>query len=180
MRLSKPSRKKASLGIPSRHFLYGPGKRSAAAHIYTYLKPSCSHTTQPVHIHYCQGSCVVTAIMALRNAFGSVHFLTSGMRGSILQTRRVSSSVLMTDVSATGVAHLKSLCLSRLHTRESVEIENLRRACEEDGFFYLDLRHVKNGQMLRDWASVQPLMESWFARPLDEKMKYHCGTLLHG
>ena len=79
-----------------------------------------------------------------------------------------------------GVASLQTLNLSRLRSREAFEVDTLRRACEEDGFFFLDLRSENNGEMLRDWSSIKSLMDAWFARPLGEKMRYYCGTVLHG
>ncbi|KAF2685014.1 2OG-Fe(II) oxygenase family oxidoreductase [Lentithecium fluviatile CBS 122367] len=79
-----------------------------------------------------------------------------------------------------GSARLKTVDLSGLRSRELSETGALLRACEEDGFFYLDIRRVNNAQMIKDWMLIQSLMQPWFARPFHDKMRYHCGTFLHG
>jgi len=118
--------------------------------------------------------------MALKHSVGRVYFFTSGVRGLVTYNRFLSSSALLVKSSTVGVARLKTLNLPRLRSREATEVDTLRTACEEDGFFYLDLRRDYGGQMLQDWTLIKSLMERWFTRPLDNKMKYHCGTVLHG
>ena len=120
------------------------------------------------------------SFMAFRNMFGNVRLLNPRLPVTLCQRRSAFTSTLNSDASVNGFADLKSLNLTRLQRGNVTEIETLRQACQEEGFFYLDLERVGNGQMVRDWESIQSLMGPWFSRPLHEKMAYHCGTLLHG
>lgn len=47
------------------------------------------------------------------------------------------------------------------------------RACENEGFFYLDLNDWESGKMLEDLDIATRLMRLWFEKPLEEKMKNH-------
>jgi hypothetical protein len=55
-----------------------------------------------------------------------------------------------------GVAQLEAVNYSRLRQREGQELSKLIRACQNDGFFYLDLTNVDDEQMLRDWGNMLP------------------------
>jgi hypothetical protein len=118
--------------------------------------------------------------MAFKQGFKRTFILAARATGPFLHRRASLSSLAKLDAAATGVAHLKSVNLARLRSCAPEEAEKLRTACEDEGFFHLDLRNVDNGRMLRDWASIQSLMRPWFNQHLDEKMKYYCGTVLHG
>ncbi|MCJ1391740.1 hypothetical protein MMC18_004605 [Xylographa bjoerkii] len=77
-------------------------------------------------------------------------------------------------------AQLQAIDLSRLSCREPSEMSKLLVACETDGFFYLDLRGISSSPLLEDWKKVLSLVDRWFDRPLEHKMQYHHGTVLHG
>jgi hypothetical protein len=118
--------------------------------------------------------------MAFRQCFRRPSLLAPQFAVPIRHSRALFSSLVQPDAAATGIARLKTVNLAHLRSREPEALKSLQTACEGDGFFYLDLRNVDNGRMLRDWTSIQSLMRDWFNLPLDEKMKHHCGTVLHG
>ncbi|KAH8664509.1 2OG-Fe-II oxygenase family oxidoreductase [Xylariales sp. PMI_506] len=76
------------------------------------------------------------------------------------------------EISVTGIAQLEVLDFSRLLCGDPDELKTLRGACENEGFFYLDLRNVNNGRLYRDWEAVRALMGQWFNQPLDYKMSF--------
>ena len=79
-----------------------------------------------------------------------------------------------------AVAHLKTINLVKLMTRDPSELNKLLEACQTDGFFYLGLTSLDKQSLLGDWRELLSLVEKWFNQPLDNKMKYHLGTVLHG
>jgi len=77
-------------------------------------------------------------------------------------------------------AQLQAINYLKLLDQNKEEIDKLSKACHEDGFFYLDLNDDKYQGILQDWKTLLPLVNSWFNKPLDEKMKYNYGTVRHG
>lgn len=70
-------------------------------------------------------------------------------------------------------AELAVLSLTKLLRNDPAELASLVRACENEGFFYLDLHDWKSGKMLEDLDIATRLMRLWFEKPLEEKMKNH-------
>jgi isopenicillin N synthase-like dioxygenase len=83
-------------------------------------------------------------------------------------------------MSAPAFAKLQSIDFAKLMSHEPSEIAKLPQAATEDGFFYLDLSGPATQELLRDWKLILPILNRWFDMPLEEKMKHHHGTVLHG
>lgn len=68
---------------------------------------------------------------------------------------------------------LLRLSLATLLKHEEGEYQRFCKACEEIGFFYLDLRELEDGQsILSDADQLFKLSEDLFALDIEEKMKY--------
>ena len=78
------------------------------------------------------------------------------------------------------LAKLRTVNYNGLLTRDQSEIQKLLTACQQDGFFFLDLNCQETQGVLSDWKKVLPLVNTWFDKPFEEKMKHHHGTILHG
>lgn len=119
--------------------------------------------------------------MALRQAFHKTPFPRLNSRILNVQSRNSSEVTFNSGRSSQiGAARLEAVNLTRLRRRDDLELSKLFRACQNDGFFYLDLANGSSEQMLHDWKAMLPLMRNWFDRPLADKMKYYCGTVRHG
>lgn len=57
---------------------------------------------------------------------------------------------------------------------------NLLKACQNEGFFYLDLEGPESNNIETDRRSVLDFMEKYFAQPIDEKMKDDRDSETHG
>ena len=68
---------------------------------------------------------------------------------------------------STFPAFLPSISLAALLSRDDAAVEAVGKACEEHGFFYLDLSGV-NG-MTEDWAALLSLAKQYFEQPLEVK-----------
>lgn len=73
-----------------------------------------------------------------------------------------------TDVAT---APLLKISLSKLQAYDSEEIARLTQACEDLGFFYLDLRGPGD-QVLKEANQMFDLAEELYNLPLEEKKKY--------
>jgi isopenicillin N synthase-like dioxygenase len=88
-------------------------------------------------------------------------------------------SAIPLDVPADAlVANLKSIDVDLLRAHDAGEYQRLLQACEEYGFFYLNL--VNHRTMLQDWKTILGLMEEYFALPLEVKMKECRKSDTHG
>jgi isopenicillin N synthase-like dioxygenase len=68
---------------------------------------------------------------------------------------------------------LLRLSLAKLLKHEEGEYQRFCTACEEIGFFYLDLRELEDGQsILSDADQLFKLSEDLFALAIEEKKKY--------
>ena len=77
------------------------------------------------------------------------------------------------------VACLQSVNLARLQSREPSEVSTLVKACQTNGFFYLNLED--GGQeFLRDWATALALVTEFYDEPLDVKLQYYRGEGMSG
>jgi isopenicillin N synthase-like dioxygenase len=77
-------------------------------------------------------------------------------------------------------AQLQAVDLSHLLEHDAEEITKLAKACQEDGFFYLNLTDKRFEGILKDWKTLLPLVNNWFNEPIEDKMKYNHGTVRHG
>lgn len=68
-------------------------------------------------------------------------------------------------------ADLAVLNFSKLHAYDEAELSGLISACENEGFFYLDLHDWQSGKVLEDLETANTIMRAWFDKPREEKMK---------
>lgn len=68
-------------------------------------------------------------------------------------------------------APLLKLSLAKLQQHDPEEIKRLTRACEDLGFFYLDLRGTGDA-VLEEASRLFDLAEDLYALPLEERQKY--------
>ncbi|KAK2603584.1 hypothetical protein QQS21_004264 [Conoideocrella luteorostrata] len=81
---------------------------------------------------------------------------------------------------APGEATLQVLNFQSLLTGDKTEQAKLLSACEDLGFFYLDLRSWEAGSMLQKIDDLWQVMVPWFEQPLDEKSKTETISDAHG
>ena len=67
-----------------------------------------------------------------------------------------------------------------LITRDNDELSKLVRACEREGFFYLNLAKQGSSKMFHDLERLDKIMRGWFAKPLAEKAKMETISNAHG
>ena len=77
-------------------------------------------------------------------------------------------------------ANLHVLSFSSLLHGNKTELANLLSACEDHGFFYLDLRDWESGRMLQKLEATWQIMKEWFDQPLEEKLKTETISDAHG
>ena len=77
-------------------------------------------------------------------------------------------------------ANLHTLKFSSLLEGDQDQLANLLSACENDGFFYLDVRNWKDGAMVWNLDATGRIMKEWFEQPLDEKLKTETLSDAHG
>lgn len=77
-------------------------------------------------------------------------------------------------------ANLHVLNFSSLLNGDETQLANLLSACEDHGFFYLDLRDWQSGTMIQNLEAAWGLMKPWFAQPLGEKLKTETLSDAHG
>ena len=71
------------------------------------------------------------------------------------------------------VAHLPRLSLQKLEAKDQVESERLFQACQDMGFFSVDLRGTGEGEaMLKDAERVYDLNEKVFETDQEELMRH--------
>lgn len=86
----------------------------------------------------------------------------------------------MSTITTTEQANLHTLNFTSLLSGDATEQANLLSACEDHGFFYLDLRNWDSGNMLRTLEDAWVVMKQWFDQPLEEKMKTETISDAHG
>ncbi|KAG8165695.1 hypothetical protein KVR01_004247 [Diaporthe batatas] len=77
-------------------------------------------------------------------------------------------------------AQFHTLHFSSLLSGDEDEFARLLSACENDGFFYLDLRDWESGRILQQLHSTDQVLKPWFAGPLENKLKTETVTQNHG
>ena len=73
-----------------------------------------------------------------------------------------------------NVACLQTISFSRLQSQESLEISRLLKACQTNGFFYLDLEDSAH-EYLGDWPTALSLVIEFYNKPLHIKRGYYRG-----
>ncbi|KAJ6437220.1 hypothetical protein O9K51_10191 [Purpureocillium lavendulum] len=68
-------------------------------------------------------------------------------------------------------ADLYTVKFDKLFDRGEGELETLQRACERDGFFYLDLQGPGSATLWKDLDSVGEITKRWFSQPTEVKLK---------
>ena len=67
------------------------------------------------------------------------------------------------------IAALPTISFSSLTARDPDELDKLLQACQDVGFFYLDLRGAASKNILQDWRSVLDFMALYFDQDLSTK-----------
>ncbi|KIL87875.1 2og-fe oxygenase family protein [Fusarium avenaceum] len=84
------------------------------------------------------------------------------------------------QISGSEEADLHVLNFCSLQRGDDSEKANLLAACEEHGFFYLDLRDWEFGEILDNLEEIWNIMKKWFDQPLQEKLKTETISDAHG
>jgi isopenicillin N synthase-like dioxygenase len=74
--------------------------------------------------------------------------------------------------------HVLNFC--SLQSGDESELAKLLSACEQHGFFYLDLRDWESGEILHSLEETWNIMKRWFDQPLQEKLKTETISDAHG
>ncbi|KAF5581247.1 gibberellin 20-oxidase [Fusarium pseudocircinatum] len=77
-------------------------------------------------------------------------------------------------------ANLFTVKFNNLFDRDSKELNTLLKACERDGFFYLDLQDSCSAKLWRDLDRVSDIAKRWFSQPVEDKLKTPTVSLAHG
>jgi isopenicillin N synthase-like dioxygenase len=77
-------------------------------------------------------------------------------------------------------ANLYTVVFKNLFDKDSKELETLLKACERDGFFYLDLQNSSSAKLWRDLERVSEIAKHWFSQPVEVKLKTPTVSLAHG
>jgi len=83
-------------------------------------------------------------------------------------------------MSAIQEAQFHTLNFQSLLSGDDHELTLLLSACENDGFFFLDLRDWESGKILQHLDVTTQIMKKWFTLPVEEKMKTETHTFAHG
>jgi isopenicillin N synthase-like dioxygenase len=70
------------------------------------------------------------------------------------------------------LANLDTITFSKLLDRNPEQVSKLLSACENVGFFYLDISDQYSATMLENLEGVNSAMREWFAQPESVKRKY--------
>lgn len=90
------------------------------------------------------------------------------------------SETLQNPYDNVAKADLHTIKFDNLFDKDEKEMQTLLRACERDGFFYLDLRSPGSGKLWSDLEQVGSLAKAWFDQPLETKLKTPTLSLAHG
>jgi isopenicillin N synthase-like dioxygenase len=69
------------------------------------------------------------------------------------------------------IAQIDTITFSKLLDRDPQQTNKLVSACENVGFFYLDISDVHSATMLRNLDALNLIMKDWFAQPASVKRK---------
>lgn len=77
-------------------------------------------------------------------------------------------------------ADLSTIQFYNLFDKNKSEMKKLLTACEEDGFFYLNLQSEGSEKFWKDLDEIDRLAKDWFAQPTAVKLKTPTVSLSHG
>lgn len=83
-------------------------------------------------------------------------------------------------MEAIDTADLVTLNFARLVEKDSAELDRLLRACQDDGFFYLDLAHSSEADGTDHRVQALSIAKDWFDCPTDQKLKYRQDSVTKG
>ncbi|KAJ0269944.1 hypothetical protein Brms1b_010657 [Colletotrichum noveboracense] len=89
-------------------------------------------------------------------------------------------AVTLDNNSGLEQANLHTLNFRSLVNKDEKSLSTLLSACENHGFFYLDLRDWESGSMLKNYESAGQIMKQWFNQPLEEKLRTETISDAHG
>ena len=67
------------------------------------------------------------------------------------------------------IAKLQTIKFSLLLDRNDFELAKLIKACETDGFFYLDLSDEGADKLYKDLDSASSIVKKWMSQPREKK-----------
>lgn len=79
-----------------------------------------------------------------------------------------------------NTAHLETLSYAKLAGKDQTELTRLLNACQQQGFFYLDLAGSDVSQALNDPKKALAETTEWFNRPTEEKMRLYQNSVTKG
>ncbi|GKZ28429.1 hypothetical protein AbraIFM66950_007097 [Aspergillus brasiliensis] len=77
-------------------------------------------------------------------------------------------------------ADLSTIQFIKLFDKDQSELKKLITACENDGFFYLDLQHGGSEKFWSDLYEIDSITKKWFSQPEHVKLKTPTVSLSHG
>ncbi|RGP61348.1 2og-fe oxygenase family [Fusarium longipes] len=92
-------------------------------------------------------------------------------------TSQTSSTNLYENVQT---ADLYTVKFDNLFDRDEQEVKTLLKACERDGFSYLDLQSSSSGKLWKDLGHAGEIAKRWFSQPLETKLETPTISLAHG
>lgn len=78
------------------------------------------------------------------------------------------------------LAELRTISLHQLIDYNEGEVEKLVLACQEVGFFYLDLTTPGSFEMLQNLEDLSAVMANWFSQSREMKTKVETVSRSHG
>jgi isopenicillin N synthase-like dioxygenase len=76
-------------------------------------------------------------------------------------------------------ACLEIIDFSKLWSRQRSEISKLLKACQTDGFFYLNVEAGAH-EFRNDWLNALSVVKKFYDQPLDVKLRYYRGDGMSG
>jgi len=67
---------------------------------------------------------------------------------------------------------MQSFDFSKLLSQEPDELERLVKCCQDEGYFYIDLRGIDGRRFLDDQQETLKLMHRFFESPIEAKNQY--------
>ncbi|KAE8368137.1 hypothetical protein BDV27DRAFT_122839 [Aspergillus caelatus] len=86
----------------------------------------------------------------------------------------------MLQEALSPVAKLQTIDFVKLAYRDAEEVSRMVQIATDDGFFYLDLRGWKDGQLISSLNACNGIVEEWFKKPNEEKAKTVTLSDAHG
>lgn len=84
------------------------------------------------------------------------------------------------NMDKSNTAYLETLSYAKLAGKDQNELSRLLKACQQQGFFYLDLVGFSASQALEDRQKALAETKEWFDRPTEEKMKLYQDSVTKG